>query len=166
MWKPFASIRSLSAPRWRSPFLFTAAFTVGFAFIVAGPCSLARGRDDVAGNVRVPGIRIACYHREARRFTAEIRPSRCEIAGHEGKQRRFVGFPIRGLKWSEWGEFRTEGSRGLNVSKRIAVRVIAFRRVRCADGRTFYSAANVVEPGNGSYFVVRLPTCENPALIN
>jgi hypothetical protein len=93
------------------------------------------------------------------RIQPEVKPARRDIAGHEGEDRKFASFPIRRLRWSEWGEFRSEGSYGVNVRNGIRVRVIAFRRVRCTDGRTFYSATSVVEPGNGSYSVIRLPTC-------
>jgi hypothetical protein len=103
--------------------------TVALAFVLIGFCSLASGRDGIPGSVRVQGITISCYHNEVHRFTAEVKPA------------------------------RSEGSYGVNVRNGIRVRVIAFRRVRCTDGRTFYSATSVVEPGNGSYSVIRLPTC-------
>jgi hypothetical protein len=132
------------------------------ALALAGFCSLATARTGVPGLVRVGNTAIACYHPGGDRFTAEIRPARCDLAGHEGKERKAVSFPISKLRWSEWGEFRSEGSYGVTTDDGVRVRVIAFRRVRCPDGRTFYSAANVVEPGNGSYSVVRLPTCAVP----
>jgi hypothetical protein len=110
---------------------------------------------------RVPEILISCYHAKTGRLTAEVKPSRCDIAGQEGEEKKAVSFPIQNLRWAEWGEFRSEGSLGVHVRTNVRVRVIAFRRVRCADGRTFYSAANVVEPGNGSYSVVRLPVCDD-----
>jgi hypothetical protein len=133
--------------------------TVALTLISIGLCTLASGRDGVPGSVRVRDIMISCYHKEVHRFTAEVRPARCDIAGGKGEDRKFASFPIRRLRWSEWGEFRSQGSYGVNVDNGIRVRVITFRRVRCTDGRTFYSAANVVEPGNGSYSVIRLPTC-------
>jgi hypothetical protein len=129
------------------------------ALVLSGPCSIASGGTGVPGSQRIAGIKISCYHKQSRRFTAEVKPSNCDIAGLEGEQKHFVTFPIHRLSWSEWGDFRSEGSKGEDVSDGSRVRVIAFRRVRCTDGRTFYSAANVVEPGNGSYSVVRLPTC-------
>lgn len=123
-------------------------------------CSLAGARVGVPGLVRVGNARIACFHPESHRFTAEIRPARCDLAGHEGEKRKSVSFPIQKLRWSEWGEFRGQGSYGVNAGTGVRVRVIAFRRVLCPDGRVFYSAANVVEPGDGSYSVVRLPACD------
>lgn len=165
MLKSLAWIDRRPSARCGSLRLFGLVTTVALALMSTGLCSLASGRDGVPGSVRVRGIMISCYHKEVRRFTAEVAPARCDIAGHEGEDRRFASFRIHRLRWSEWGEFRSEGSYGVNVRDGIRVRVIAFRRVRCADGRTFYSAANVVEPGNGSYSVVRLPTCGDPRLM-
>lgn len=108
---------------------------------------------------------IACYHAGSHGYTAEKKPSACDLAGREGEEKKFVSFPIQKMRWAEWGEFRSQASYGVNTNSGIRVRVIAFRRVRCRDGRVFYSAVNVVEPGNGSYFVVRLPTCGVPTSI-
>jgi hypothetical protein len=148
---------------WKRFALLGLATTLALASTLVGLCSLASGRGTVSGSVRLRGTLISCYHKELRRFSAVVAPSRCDIAGDEGEQRTSVGFPIRDLRWSEWGEFRSEGSYGVNTRNGIRVRVIAFRRVRCRDGRVFYSAVNVVEPGNGSYSVVRLPSCELPS---
>jgi hypothetical protein len=143
--------------------LFWLLMTVGLALLSTADPSFADEQTVVSADnhPRVPGILISCYHAKTRRLTAEIKPSRCDIAGQEGEQRKAVSFPIKNLRWAEWGEFRSQGSLGVNVRTDVRVRVIAFRRVRCADGRTFYSAANVVEPGNGSYSVVRLPVCDD-----
>jgi hypothetical protein len=124
---------------------------------------LADARNRVGASVLVPKIQIACFHGKIHRFTGEVKPRGCQLAGYEGEHNKFVRFPIQNLKWQEWGRFRSLGSRGI-LDGQIDVRVIAYRRVRCNDGRTFYSAANIVEPGNGSYYVVRLPTCEDDAL--
>lgn len=144
MWKRFA---------WK---------TASVALTLASFGSPARGQTGVPGFVRVGNAMIACYHPVSHRSTAEKKPSGCDLAGREGEARKFVSFPIQKMSWAEWGEFRSQASYGVNTSNGIRVRVIAFRRVRCRDGRIFYSAVNVVEPGNGSYFVVRLPTCEVP----
>jgi hypothetical protein len=165
MWRTFASIDLPSYARHGLPKLLGLAATLALASVLVGFCACASGRDAVPGSIRVRGIMISCYHEELRRFTAEVNPARCDIAGHEGEQRKFVSFPIQNLRWSEWGEFRSEGSYGVDVRNGIRVRLIAFRRVRCTDGRIFYSAVNVVEPGNGSYSVVRLPTCDDPVSI-
>jgi hypothetical protein len=135
---------------------------VAAALALAGFCSFATARVGVPGLVRVGNTMIACHHQGSDRFTAEIRPARCDLAGQEGERRKSVSFPIQKLRWSEWGEFRSEGSYGVDTDNGVRVRLIAFRRVRCPDGRVFYSAVNVVEPGNGSYAVVRLPTCDVP----
>lgn len=125
---------------------------------------LADAQTRVTGSAFVPKSQIACFHKKIHRFTAEAKPRNCELAGYEGEQNKFVRYPIQNLKWHEWGRYSAEGSRGI-LSGQIDVRVIAYRRVRCNDNRTFYSAANVVEPGNGSYYVVRLPTCDDDALV-
>jgi hypothetical protein len=134
--------------------------TVAVALALAGFCSPASGRTGVPELVRVGNAMIACYHPVSHRYTAEKKPSACDLTGLEGEGKRFVSYPIQKMRWAEWGEFRSQASNGVNSSNRIRIRVIAFRRVRCRDGRVFYSAVNVVEPGNGSYYVVRLPTCE------
>jgi hypothetical protein len=125
---------------------------------------VAGARTRVSGSASVPNAQIACFHHKIHRFTAETKPRNCELAGLRGEQNKFVRYPIQSLKWHEWGRYSAVGSRGI-LNGQIDVRVIAFRRVRCQDGRTFFSAANVVEPGNGSYYVVRLPTCEDDALL-
>jgi hypothetical protein len=134
--------------------------TAAIALALAAFCSSAGGRTGVPGLVRVGNAMIACYHPVGHRYTAEKKPSTCDLAGREGQADKFVSYPIQKMRWAEWGEFRSQASNGLNSGNGIRIRVIAFRRVRCRDGRVFYSAVNVVEPGNGSYFVVRLPTCE------
>jgi hypothetical protein len=136
--------------------------TTVVALALAALSSSASGRTGVPGLVRVGNAEIACYHAGSHRYTAQIKPTNCNLAGHEGEAKKFVSFPIQKMRWAEWGEFRTQASYGVNTSNKVRVRVIAFRRVRCPDGRVFYSAVNVVEPGNGSYFVVRLHTCEVP----
>jgi hypothetical protein len=136
--------------------------TVAVALALAGFCSPASGRTGVPGLVRAGNAMIACYHPVSHRYTAERKPSGCDLAGREGEANKFVSYPIQKMRWAEWGEFRSQASDGVNSSNGIRIRVIAFRRVRCSDGRVFYSAVNVVEPGNGSYFVVRLPTCDVP----
>jgi hypothetical protein len=145
--------------RWLSGALLIAAIS---RVLFYGGNADARTR--VGESVLVPKIEIACFHQKVHRFTAEAKPRNCELAGYEGEHNKFVRFPIQNLKWQEWGRFRSLGARGI-LSGQIDVRVIAYRRVRCKDGRTFYSEANIVEPGNGSYYVVRFPTCDDEALL-
>lgn len=108
---------------------------------------------------------MACYHKNIRRFTAKVRPERCDVAGHEGKGRKFVSFPIHQLVWREWGEGRSEGFHSVNVRTGNRVGMVLYRRSRCADGRFFYSMANVVNVYTGIWTEVRLPTCDDPGLI-
>jgi hypothetical protein len=111
------------------------------------------------GHPKIDRTLIACFDRKDGRSTPEVEPSRCDIKGHEGEAQRPVSFSVHGIRWNKWGRFRSWGVRGVDTRTRGDVRVIAFRRVSCADGRTWYSAANVVDLRNGNYFVVRLPTC-------
>ncbi len=112
---------------------------------------------------RIPGIMIACYDRKLRRWTDKTRPANCDLAGYRGRTgERFVSAPVVGIKWGEWGEFSSPGALGVNVRTHTRVRVIAYRRMRCGDGRTFYSSANVLNLNNGSFYSIRLPICDNP----
>jgi hypothetical protein len=108
---------------------------------------------------RIPGTVIACFHKQTHRFTAEIKPARCDLRGTEGKQRKPLRLSIEGLRWYFWGTFSSRGSLGTEIPGGIHVRVFAFRRVECRDGRTWYSSAVVFNPDNGHYSVLRLPTC-------
>ena len=129
------------------------------------PALAARGVRVPVGHPRIAGTVIACLHKGTGRLTPEVEPSRCDIAGHEGEGRKPVSFPVQGIGWNKWGRFRSWGARGVDTRTRSEVRVIAFRRVSCADGRTWYSAANVVDLRNGNYFVVRLPTCRDRSIV-
>lgn len=116
---------------------------------------------------------IACYHRKVRVFTAEVRPANCEIAGYRGEGKQFIAIPITGMKWSHWGPRRVQGAYGkapgrygTGQRKRAGVRIIAFGQRRCADGRAWYSKVEVVFPGPGRFFELRLPTCDSPDVID
>jgi hypothetical protein len=146
-----------------SRFAGVASIFLAVVAVLTGLSSFADAQVGVPGSVRVGKIMIACYHPKQHRFTSEIAPARCDLAGLEGEQKEFVSFPLRHLMWSEWGLFRSQGSSGILVGTKTNLRVIAFRRVRRADGRTYYSATNVVNVGTGEYSVVRLPTCRLPA---
>jgi hypothetical protein len=144
--------------------LFGALLIAAISLLLAGG-GLADAQTRVGWSAIVPKTQIACFHKKIHRFTAETKPRNCELAGYEGEHNKFVRFSIRNLKWQEWGRFRGHGARGI-LNGQIDVRVIAYRRVRCKDGRTFYSEANIVEPGNGSYYVVRFPTCDDEVLLH
>jgi hypothetical protein len=113
---------------------------------------------------------IPCFHEETGRYTAEAQPSHCDIAGRRNRK-AFVEVPVRGMRWSKWGSFRSRGSHGkttaFSVSHRpdgTGVRVIAYRRVACGDGRTSYSWVNVFFPGNGLNIEIKLPPCNAPSV--
>jgi hypothetical protein len=109
---------------------------------------------------RISGTVLACYHEKTHRFTAEIKPRRCEFKGTEGKQRKPLRLSVEGLRWNFWGTFSSRGSLGYEIPSGIHVRVFVFRRVECRDGRVWYSSAVVFNTNNGDYSVLRLPTCE------
>lgn len=117
----------------------------------------------------IPRTSVACYHRKIHRFTAESHPGRCEVAGTaEGEG--FVRFPIEGLwermEWDHWGAFKSQGNEAVNQRTKRHVRVIAYRRVRCADGSIWYSLANVFSLEGNNNVVIRLPVCGDPRLIS
>jgi hypothetical protein len=116
---------------------------------------------------------IACYHKKVRVFTAEVRPANCEIAGYRGEGKQFIAIPITGMKWTHWGPGRIQGAYGKTLGRygdgtrrRAGVRIIIFGRTVCADGRAWYSKVNVVFPGVGNFFELRLPTCDGPDVVD
>lgn len=140
-------------------------------------CSFATGRANIHPLLPVRGILISCYHPSIRRYTTEVKPASCQFAGTPYKQTNFVNYAIHELRWSEWGEFRSRGSYGVNVRNSRRVRIWASDRIRCADGRVFYQFVQVYEfaiitftppaheisPAHET--VIRLPICRNPALL-
>jgi hypothetical protein len=113
----------------------------------------------------IPGVKIPCYHEESGRFTPAVHPARCQIAGFEGEGRKFVVFPIKWMKWEKWGRFRSITFQARNFRTQSDLRVIAYRRVECADGQIWYSSVNVVNPRNGFVSVIRLPACRSRILL-
>jgi hypothetical protein len=139
--------------------LALAAFAGAF-FVIPGPCSsFASSWTKIPWTQpKIPASQISCYHRKTHRFTEERHPDRCEIAGYEGKQRRFVVLPIENLNWGHWGAGRTRAPQATEIGTGRAVRVIAWRRIRCAE-ETWYSATLVLDLRNGHYVVIRPPFC-------
>jgi hypothetical protein len=109
---------------------------------------------------RIPGTVVPCYQETAHRFAAEIQPSRCELAGTKGQQRKPTKLLIRGINWNFWGTFSSRGSNGVEVRTGLHVRVFVWRRVECRDGRIWYSSAVVFKPSNGQISVLRLKPCD------
>jgi hypothetical protein len=126
-----------------------------------GPSSSAAGGwDRIAwSEPKIPGTTIACFHQEQHRSTAERHPERCAIAGYKGGGQKFVVVPITGMKWGHWGAGTTRAASGVDARTGTRVRVIAWRRIRCSDGRIEYSVASVLDLRNGHYFVIRPRLC-------
>lgn len=141
--------------------LFCSAVAVSLALVLSGPpSSLANTRTARSGTV------IACFHKKIRRFTAQAHPDRCDIAGYRGKEKEFVGIPIRGMKWGHWGAKPTRAAFGVDVRNGTRVRVIAYRPITCDEGRAWYSRVVIVNLRDGNFFVLRrLPTCDGPSVI-
>lgn len=135
-----------------SPRLFWSGVALTIVLVLSQQLSsLAHARPAKSGGA------IACFHPKINRFTAQAAPSRCNIAGYRGGE--FVEVPIEGMKWGHWGSNPTRAALGFDKNEAKAVRIVAHRLVECDDGRRWYSRAVVVYPGDGSGFLLRLPTC-------
>jgi hypothetical protein len=107
---------------------------------------------------------IACFHGRVDRFTGMVQPRNCEIAGYEGRGRKFTRFPLAGIKWESWGRFNSPTSLLSSFFKRRRVyRVVAYRRVECHDHQVWYSRANVLDD-RGDVHTLRLPVCDDPEI--
>jgi hypothetical protein len=124
---------------------------------------------------------IACFDGQTHRSTGKVRPRACEISGRvefagylEGIATKnvadgsLVRLPIKGIRhnirWDdEWGAYKSGGNESVNAHTGRLVRVTVYRRVRCPDGRVWYSRANVFDLNSGYVFVVQLPVCEDQA---
>lgn len=138
---------------WRNWLGAACSLLVGLALLLSGPpSSLAKVR--TAGSRAV----IACFHKKKNRFTAEVHPRQCSIAGQRGEE--FVQVPIEGMKWVHWGANPTRGAYGTDIRNGRAVRIIAHLPIVCQDSRAWYSRVVVVFPGIGRFFGLHLPTCE------
>jgi hypothetical protein len=112
----------------------------------------------------MPATMIACFDKKTRNLIDKTDPGNCEIAGYEDPHgRTWVRTPVRGIKWEEWGVNNSRGTAGIDTRSGAEIRLFAYRRIRCGDGRTFYSEANVVNLKTGHFFYVRLPICDDPA---
>jgi len=139
--------------------LFCSMVALGLALMLSGPPSPAGARPPAKS-----GAVIACFHPETGRFTAQARPGRCHLRGY--RENRVVGIPIEGMKWGHWGANPTRAAYGEDMRDGTAVRVIAYRPIACYEGRVWYSRVVVFFPGNGTGFVLRLPTCDRPSVIS
>jgi hypothetical protein len=137
--------------------LFCSLIAVGLA--LALPSSLASARIAKSGTV------IACFHKKIGRFTAQAHPSRCNISGYRGRDHEFVEIPVKGVNWGHWGFSPTRGAYGHDKRNGKGVRIIAYRPIACEEGHRWYSRVVVFFPGDGNGFELRLPTCDDPAVI-
>jgi hypothetical protein len=137
------------------------ACTLALLLMGSQPSSAtAQARSGVAFSRDVPRTLIECRDRVRRRFFVRHRPSRCEVAGFDLEPgAKFQSVLVTSLDWSGWGEFRSRGESGTNARTRTRVRLFAYRRIRCGDGRIFYSNAIVEDLRNSHYRVLRLPVC-------
>jgi hypothetical protein len=108
---------------------------------------------------------IACFHPESGRFTGVAHPRKCVVKGYRGFGRHFVSVPVAGIVWGHWGASPTRGAFGNRVSTGEGVRLIAYRRHICDDGRYWYSRVIVNFRRSGIFYELRLPTCNSPLVV-
>jgi hypothetical protein len=112
----------------------------------------------------MPATMIACFDQGSRRFIDKTQPANCDVAGYEGEHgRNWVRIPVNGIRWTEWGVTDTPGSNGRDSRTGVELELFAYRRIRCGDGRTFYSRASTINLRSGDVFHLRLPICDDPA---
>jgi len=129
------------------------------------------------GHPLVRETMIACFDAKTHLSVAKIEPWHCDFAGHlefagrlEGRSTKnvadgeFVRIPVRGewerIDWfGDWGNFETKGISALSARTGKEVTVTAYRRIRCADGTTWYSWVSIFNTNGGYDSVVRRPIC-------
>ena len=144
--------------------LLSALFTV-----IAAPGSAA-----TAGSPPVHKTKIACFVPESNRYGGKVEPSSCELFGKVA----FVGYlqgenteafergdfsrvGLREIEWlAGWGGSLDRALATLDRSGRGTF-VDAYRRVRCADGSTWYAKANIYKD-TGVFYELKLPVCGRP----
>jgi hypothetical protein len=137
--------------------------SLGLAIVNPSPVLASPDTPVPIGHPEIPGTMIACFDKSSGRYVDKIHPAWCDIAGYASESGgRFAATSVKGIQWGGWGQFRSKGARGVNTRNGIRVRVWAYRRVNCGDGRTFYSSANVVNLENGAFYLIRLPVCDSP----
>jgi hypothetical protein len=148
------------ARRTRTALCLAATITLSLVFVASASSAGDAGKSESS-------FLVPCFHKKTGLYTAEVRPSTCDIAGHRNRK-AFVEVPITGIRWSRWGSFRTFGSHGKTMTTAFfendrhdgaGVRVIAYRRGSCGEGRTSYSWVNVVFPQRGIVVGIKLPPC-------
>jgi hypothetical protein len=145
--------------------LFALVVTLGLVLGLGGSSFAADGHR-TGVSVMHPFVRrtlMTCFQEKAGRLTDKITPGNCDFEGYKSEHgKELVRIPIEGMRWSEWGRFRARGALGVNVRTERRVRVHVWRRIRCVDGRTFYSRAQVFDLHAENWFTIRLPICGDP----
>jgi hypothetical protein len=158
--------RPAGSPRtgWSRPPAIAVALAVALSLlapIASSPAATTHPTRVPFGDPRIPTTMMACYHRKTHRFTAEVHPGRCEVAGI-ARGSGFSRFPIKGewerIEWNHWGSFHS-ATETINRRTGNEVRVTVYRRVKCGDGSTWYSRANIFGLVGGFYAKIRLPVC-------
>jgi len=113
---------------------------------------------------RMPATMIACFDQGSKKFINETQPANCDIRGYEGEHgRKWARIPADGIRWNEWGVGNTPSTGGKDPRNGAEVELFAYRRIRCGDGRTFYSRASAINLRSGRSTHLRLPICDDPA---
>jgi hypothetical protein len=141
--------------------LLIGAFVPCLVWLLAGPsASVAGGWTRIAwSQPKISETTIACFHEARHRYTRERHPGSCAIAGYRGEGRKFVAVPVKEMVWGHWGAGTTRAAQGVDARTGVRVRVVSWRRIRCANGRTEYSAVSILDLRNGHYFVIRPTLC-------
>jgi hypothetical protein len=126
------------------------------------------------GSPTVHKTKIACFVPETNRYVGKVEPSKCELWGRvefvgflegenteEFEREAFSRVGLKEIEWrAGWGRSVDKGSASLDRSGRGTF-VDAYRRVKCADGSTWYAKANVYKE-TGVYYELQLPVCGRP----
>jgi hypothetical protein len=140
--------------------------SVGSGLAIWAPATApaaTRVRTGVSAHAKtMPATVIACFDKESGKFRDKTDPGNCDVAGYEGERgRNWVRTPVEGVRWEEWGTYKSRGIDGEDTRSGAEIRLYAYRRIKCGDGRTFYSEANVINLKTGNFFYVRLPICDD-----
>jgi hypothetical protein len=127
--------------------------------------AMKQGRTGVPARApRMPATMIVCLDGGSTKFVDETQPADCEVAGYEGERgHKWVRIPVNGIRWNEWGVGNTPSTGGKDPRNGAEVELFAYRRIRCGDGRTFYSRASTINLRSGRSTHLRLPICDDPA---
>lgn len=102
-----------------------------------------------AGRVDRPTL-IACH--VPREFKYFAKPENCEIFARQyfpdGRLRRYRNVVARHLVWSHWGDSVAVGKG--KFSSTLPLTLVAYDRVRCPDGRSYYGRVSIHGRPSGS----------------